>query len=681
MKTPQVQSTRNVVLALLVAGALGGCSDGSSSPSEEDPEPERDWECIADEDEDFDSLPELGCLSDFERSAAEPTDSSLPGARSVKTVVDRVDDSRLYFINTDEYPLHYEFALEHLSATGDLPLVPSQAEFNDNYFTAQRRFYLGAVTYYEGPDVWAYEISPYDTASAEMIIEQFDLVRNAAYFGSELAFHPSGDAVERLIEELEGEIPIVTTDEIYQGTDYQALNLGTSCGRLVFLTEAELATTHISYQDIVVLDAVPNDISVAQGIITAEFQTPLSHVNVLSQNRGTPNMGLRGVFDSEEFRELEGEWVQLTVGAFDYSIEAIDAAEAEDCIIQPEPIDVTPMNLDVTELADIETLYDPDSELSLRDQVSMNVPAYGGKASHYGPLAHIEEANAPKAFAIPVYYYNQFMVENGFADQLSDLLADDEFMTDASVRDTALETLREDMLVAPINEDFLTLVTDKIETDYPGVRMRFRSSTNAEDLGDFTGAGLYTSKSGEIGDLEDPIEDAIREVWSSVWYFRAFEERQYNGIDHQAVGMALLVHRSFPDEDANGVAVTANPFDATGVEPGFYVNVQKGEASVVQPDRGITTDQFIYYYNLQGQPSVFLEHSNLIPEGETVLTTEQTHQLGVALEAIHQFFYPAYGAQSESGWYAMDTEFKFDAEDGEEPILYVKQARPYPGRN
>lgn len=680
MKTPQLHSLHKIIWPLLLGGGVVACSGADSEP-EEEPNPEREWECVATGDEEFESLPELGCLTDFESASADPSDSSLTGARSVKTLVDRVDESRLYFLNTNTYPLHYEFALDHLSATNDLPLVPSQAEFNENYFSDQRRFYLGAITYYEGPDAWAYEISPYDTASVEMIIEQFELVRDAVYFGDDLEFHPTGDDIERLIDELEKEIPIITTEEIYAGTDYQALNLGTSCGRLIFLTEAELAQTHVSFQDIVVLDAVPNDISVAQGIVTEEFQTPLSHVNVLSQNRGTPNMALRDVFDSEEFREFEGQWVELTVGAFDYSIEALDSDEIEDCIIQPDPIDVTPMNLDVTELADIETLYDPDSEVPLREQVSVNVPAYGGKASHYGPLAHIEEANAPKAFSIPVYYYNQFMVENGFDERISEFLADDDFMTDADVRDDALEALRQDMMVAPINEDFLTLLTEKLETDYPGVRMRFRSSTNAEDLGDFTGAGLYTSKSGQIGDLDDPIEDAIREVWSSVWYFRAFEERQYYGIDHQAVGMALLVHNSFPDEEANGVAVTANPFDAAGVEPGFYVNVQRGEASVVQPDRGITTDQFIYYYNLQGQPTLFLDHSNLVPEGETVLTPEQTHQLGVALEAIHQFFYPAYGADNSSGWYAMDTEFKFDAEDGEEPVLYVKQARPYPGRN
>lgn len=686
MKTPPFTPFTITLLPLLFGGTLVACSDRDDKPAEE-PEPAREWECVIEAGpggaggEEFDSLPELGCLSDFESAAAVPSDSSLPGALSVKTLIDRVDENRLYFMNTAKYPLHYEFASEHLSATGDLPVVPSQAEFNDNYFTSQRRFLLGAVTYYEGPAKWVYEISPYDTASAEMILESFELIRDSAYFGKDLHFHPSGGVVESTADDLEGEIPIVTTDELYEGTDYQALNLGTSCGRLVFLTADELAASYISFQDIVVLDSVPNDISVAQGIVTAEFQTPLSHVNVLSQNRGSPNMALRGAFDSEEFRALEGEWVELTVGAFDYSITGIDSSEAEDCIVRPEPIEITPMNLDVTELADIETLYDPDSEVPLRDQVSAHVPAYGGKASHFGPLAHIEEANAPKAFAIPVYYYNQFMVENGFSDQLTALLADDEFTTDASVRDEALLALREEMMIAPINEDFLAQLVAKLEDEYPGVRMRFRSSTNAEDLGDFTGAGLYTSKSGEIGDPDAPIEDAIREVWSSVWYFRAFEERQYNGIDQTAVGMALLVHNSFPDEDANGVAVTANPFDTTGVEPGFYINVQEGEASVVQPDRGITTDQFIYYYSLQGQPSVFLEHSNLIPEGETVLTAEETYRLGIALEAIHQFFYPAYGADNESGWYAMDTEFKFDANEDGESVLYVKQARPYPGRN
>ena len=57
--------------------------------------------------------------------------------------------------------------------------------------------------------------------------------------------------------------------------------------------------------------------------------------------------------------------------------------------------------------------------------------------------------------------------------------------------------------------------------------------------------------------------------------------------------MALLVHHNFPDEAANGVAVTANPFDPSGLEPGFYVNVQQGgDAEVVAPPPGVTSDEF-----------------------------------------------------------------------------------------
>ena len=222
------------------------------------------------------------------------------------------------------------------------------------------------------------------------------------------------------------------------------------------------------------------------------------------------------------------------------------------------------------------------------------------------------------------------------------------------------------------------MLTTKIEEGpYGTTRMRFRSSTNAEDLGSFTGAGLYTSKTGDPSDPDKTIEDAIGKVWASVWGQRAYEERAYWGIDHTRVGMALLCHRSFPDEEANGVAITNNLFDTSGLEPAFYVNVQLGEESVVKPEAGVISDQFLYYFDLPNQPIVYLASSSLVADGDTVLTERQIYDLGVALKQVHTFFAPAYG---DSSFYAMDTEFKFDGEAGEEPILYLKQARPYPGR-
>jgi hypothetical protein len=515
-----------------------------------------------------------------------------------------------------------------------------------------------------------------------MVEEAYKKIAASAYFGDELYYHPTGEVGVLTAKDLPASVKIVTTEELYAGTDYQPLNLATSCGKLVFHTAEELETEYVSYQDVVVLDSAPNDISVAQGIITSTFQTPLSHVNVLSQNRGTPNMALRGAFDNEDLRALEGKWVILEVGAFDYSVTETTKDKIEDCIIQPDPIEIAGMDLSVTELTDIQDIYDPESDVPMRQQISDAVSAFGGKASHYSALSRVEEANVPKAFSVPVYFYNQFMEENGFKDRVIELLSDEQFLTDAATRDMELSELRTDMMAAPLNAAFSAALLAKLDEEYKGVRMRFRSSTNAEDLGDFTGAGLYTSASGDPSSAEEPVEDAIREVWSSVWYFRAFAERAYNGIDHLKVGMALLVHESFPDEFANGVASTANPYDTSGVEPGFYVNVQAGGESVVQPDASITTDQFIYYFDMQGQPIVFIEHSSLVADGATVLTTEQTHSLGVALKAIHQYFYEAYAPEDGTGWYAMDVEFKFNADvAGEEPKLVVKQARPYPGRS
>lgn len=660
----------------------GGMGDAGADAGEDaGNDTEAVWLCAIPSGVTPDYTDAIGCEADFDVVAARPTDSSLPGARSVKTVIDRVDGNRLYFQNSNKYQIHYEFAAEHLSGVDGLPLIVDQSSFNENYYAPQRRFLLGAVTYYEGPDRWVYEISPYDNAGAEMVEAAYAAIARAAFFGEMLYFHPSGQGPEAVAATLPPTVPVVTTEDLYEGIDYQPLNLGKTCGRLSFVSAEELETAYVGFRDIVVLDQVPNDISVTQGIITSEFQTPLSHVNVLSQNRGTPNMALRGAFENETLRALEGEWVILDVGAFEYTIEVTTKEIADECWEPPPPLGVPELDLSVTDLRNIEALVDPASDVPLKEQIAAAIPAFGGKASHFGGLAWIEEAHAPRAFAIPIYYYDLFMRENGFDAEVAALPADPDFESDPAIRDTRLQTLRDAMLQGTVNADFMQLLVAKLNAEYPGTRMRFRSSTNAEDLGDFTGAGLYTSRSGDPNDPEYPVEDALREVWSSIWYFRAFEEREYRGIDHDKVGMALLVHHSFPEEEANGVALTANPFDTSGLEPGFYVNVQVGDESVVQPDPGITTDQFIYYFDMQGQPIVFIDHSNLVPSGTSVLTLKQTHDLGVALKAIHQFFAPAYGAAPGSNdWYAMDVEFKFDGEPGEEPALAVKQARPHPGR-
>ncbi len=622
----------------------------------------------------------IGCQSDFDALASEPLVSTIPGARSLKIVIDQIDEDALYFQNSKLYQIHYEFASAHLSGNG-LPFVGSLEQFNTTeYYSLSRRFILGAVTRYEGPGLWVFEVSPYDTASADMITRAYRSISKNSFFDGELYFHPTSENVARVVPELPSDIKIVTTEEIFADIDYQPLNLAESYGRLRFMEAATLDTEYPSFRDLIVLDKVPNDISVVAGIITEEFQTPLSHINVLSQNRGTPNMGLRGAVTNAELRALDGKWVRLQVKALDWNISEVTQEEAdawwEDN--RPSAVQVPGLDLSVMGLVDMKDML--DTNLAQKARIKAAIPAFGGKASHYAELATVPDVPVPTAFAIPIFYYDQFLEENGFKTRITTMLADPNFRDNPMLRDATLKTLRDDMKLAPINADFLAALTTKLETDFAGIRMRFRSSTNAEDLDGFTGAGLYTSKSGQLGDVTSPIEDAIRTVWSSVWFFRAFEERAFRSIEHLQVGMALLVHRSFPDEYANGVAITANIFDSSGLNPAFYINVQRGEASVVKPLPGVTSDQILYQFYNPNQPAIYLGNSTEVPAGEHVLTLTQLFEVGKALDAIHQHFAESYGGDPNV-FYGMDVEFKFDdLVPGGDVELQVKQARPHPGR-
>lgn len=632
-----------------------------------------------------DHLLRLGCSDDFAALASEPLDSTLPGARSVKVVLDQFQGNKVYFQNSVTYEIHYQFASTHLSGHG-LPVVPALSQFNTTeYFSPDRRFILGAVTYYEGPRVWALELSPYDTASAEMIQALYQAVQAQTFFGPALAFHPTSESVAAAATSLPASVHQVTTNELYQGIEYQPLSLGAAIGRLHFVTAQALETEQLSYQDLVVLDIAPNDISVVQGMITEAFQTPLSHLNVLARNRKTPNMGLQGAMTNETLRALEGQLVELTVTSDAWTVRVATQAEAEAswAARRPEPVTLPAMDFSVTELLDIEDVApEPTGGETLRQAIQKSVLAFGGKAAQYSILARTPDVPVRKAFAVPIFYYDEFMRENGFYDRVDRLLADTAFNTDAAVREQALYQLRADMLKAPVNATFQAKLKAKIDQVMPGAtKVRFRTSTNSEDLDGFPCAGCYESHTGHMDDWADVLA-AIRQTFASTWLFRTFEERSYYGVDHKSVGMALLVHRNFPDEEANGVAVTANPFDPLGVDPAFYVNVQYGgDNEVVHPAAGVTSDQLLYYFSQPNQPVTYLAHSNVVSANTTVLSRAQLYRLGVALSAIHQRFSAAYGpASGNTGWYAMDVEFKFDNEDDptKAPALYIKQARPYP---
>ena len=97
-----------------------------------------------------------------------------------------------------------------------------------------------------------------------------------------------------------------------------------------------------------------------------------------------------------------------------------------------------------------------------------------------------------------------------------------------------------------------------------------RSSSNSEDLANFSGAGLYTT----VPNVRAELARAVKQVWASVWNAEAFEARRQAGLRHEQVQMAVLVQKAV-DARMSGVMITRDPFDATrsGV---VYVSAKRG---------------------------------------------------------------------------------------------------------
>ena len=206
-------------------------------------------------------------------------------------------------------------------------------------------------------------------------------------------------------------------------------------------------------------------------------------------------------------------------------------------------------------------------------------------------------------------------------------------------------------------------------------RLRFRSSTNAEDIEGFNGAGLYSSFTGLLNDEYKSFEKAIKKVWASLWEFRAFEEREYFKINQKTVGMGILVHRSFNDEDGNGVAITKNLYNANN--SAITINVQANEYKVVDQENGYLPDQIIFYpYGITPQQLFmvdYIHHTN-VPgmEHKTVMTDAELLELAGYCQKLSDHYRNIYRSPV-----VLDIEFKLDSSLGIARKLYIKQVRLY----
>lgn len=600
----------------------------------------------------------LGCRHDHEVLAGQPESAALPASRSVLFLVDRTDGNKIHFIDSEDNR-HFLYASENLKGYADL------SSFNaEMYYMEERRLLLGTLTHHIGPDIFAVEIVPTDKMSPAMIAQMFGIVSDAIGFDCDLRYHPTSNALEQQ-NRLPPGVPIVTTAELLDGATYQGMHLGETVGRIRRLRLEEIDSVYVSRMDILVLDRVPNDVPAVAGLVTGEFQTPLAHVNLLAEARGTPNMALPGAYDAPDFVAADGKWVRLLVRADGYSLTDSTSYEADEFWAARRPPDtqIPALDLSVTDLMDVD---DIDWTMT---------PAVGGKAANFGELRNIEPA-VPVAdgFAIPCSWYVDFMHSNGLDAEIASLMAEERFREDGQYRMQALAAFRTKIRSTPLDParvaEIQSMIDSTIGAAWPA---RFRSSSNVEDLREFNGAGLYESASYKPGDLTRTLPHALLKVWASMWNVAAFEEREWARVDHSKCAMGVLVHRSYPDEieAANGVAVTANPFDPPpDGQAAYYINVQAGAVSVTNPEPGLLPESFLYYKPPAGQGERSYFSMSTLTDGAYVLSFAEIQTLVKALRQIHTHFETIFGNDQP---YGMDVEFKFELPDRS---LVIKQARP-----
>ena len=295
--------------------------------------------------------------------------------------------------------------------------------------------------------------------------------------------------------------------------------------------------------------------------------------------------------------------------------------------------------------------------------------AFGVKAANVAVLGTLDfpEGTVPDGFAIPFYFYDEFMKHNDFYTRIEIMLADPDFQTDYAVQDDMLDDLRDDIKDAETPQWIIEALTTMNESFAEGVNRRYRSSTNNEDLPGFNGAGLYDSKSQKPSEDEEDLAKSLKEVYASLWNFRAFIERDFHRIDHLATSMGILVHPSYQDEEVNGVAVSFDP--VSGRDDNYYVNSQVGEDLVTNPD-ALSVPEEVLLHKARGY--TILSTSNQEPPGHLLMSDDQLNQLRRHLAVIHEKFTALYNPAADKP-FAMEIEFKITSESK----LAIKQARPW----
>ena len=578
-------------------------------------------------------------------------DTQLIGIEFVKFQIENThtQNPQLYFMNTETHRSHGSF----MGAAG---LGRGQGQMR------------GVLSYRPlsvapngEPGVYTFEFNPNDAFPFEEIKLAHDLlVAKMPILKNRLGYCPLWGAIGIYNREKArydvAEFPVYFEDDLYANIGYLPLNKAASYGRLRVLEIGERP----SARDIVICKTLPNEMPRVAGVITGTRQTPLSHVNLRAIQDKVPNAFIAEAWENKEIALLIGKYVYYEVNADGFEIREATFKEVETHFtdLRPPKAQEPARDLSVTKI------------LPLDDIGFADAARFGVKTANVATLRTLEfpKATIPNGFGVPFYFYDAFMKHNGFYAEVEVLLKDPEFQNDYDTREAGLKKLREHIEKGEMPTWMLDALSELQNALPEGTSLRCRSSTNNEDLPGFSGAGLYDSYTHHPD--EGHLSKSIKQVFASLWNFRAFEARDFYRIDHLVTAMGVLVHPNFADELANGVAVTDDVvYQTIG---NYYLNTQVGEDLVTNPEgQSIPEEILLDWWDSSNYRVVTT--SNRTTDNKRILTDIYLRELNGYLGMIHNKFSQLYGPAGRTADFAMEIEFKI-TNDGK---LSIKQARPW----
>lgn len=622
----------------------------------------------------------------------------------VKIVIDREDKNKLYFLNDHFYKLHAPFVCEHILKENKDDFLKKIDSFNEqNYHSPLRRFYFGTIgkIVKNSRDIYLLETQEIDSMDKDMIEDFFSIVKNNIDANFELYFKPANHFQEEAIASIPIKtIPRVLTSEIYATSNYISLNAGSTEGRLrCFRSEQEFhrELNTIKWHDIVVMTRVPDDIPRVSGFINAEFTTPLSHTNILASGWKIPNCIQKDIFDIIERESLNNQWVKYSTSGNASKLEIEKIVEPKELVTpnwtlqkvnleNPDIDEATIISLDDLRMTDrykygtkaanigemkyilkhssnkllgfYQIKRPPRDNLLLHLANFLQVPNTSDLIAHAGEFL-TKTIKVPNGIAIPFSYQRKFLESS---PQIQQAIGKLKMALELNANEIdSLCVLLQKLILKTRLPDYIRADIDKmIIQELAGVKtFVVRSSSNAEDLENFSAAGIYESVN-NIHSAEE-IFDAVKRSWASLVSSRSVRLRQQAGISLDDSYMGVVIQEQL-DTGMGGVMVTTNPLDRNDFR-NVYINVSL--KSVVHIVQGVELPmQYLYSVVEGGGYTLSLGNAKQDLPKESLQTLQK---MAFAGRLMQSHFSPDYTFSQP-----VDIEWLANSQG-----LYFLQIRPY----